>query len=86
MQILDAATHLIRPSELYTTASVFIMLLPSNFLGGTAEVTEQRRDKHSKLFHLFDHLEPHDHLCLIYESREEWLETVMPFIISGLKQ
>jgi PAS domain S-box-containing protein len=29
-------------------------------------------------------LKPHDHLCLICDSREEWLAVVAPFISSGL--
>ncbi|MFO7953147.1 MAG: PAS domain S-box protein [Bacillota bacterium] len=49
-------------------------------------MTEQKRDKYSKLPDLMDDLKPHDHLCLIYESREEWLETVVPFILSGLER
>jgi len=28
----------------------------------------------------------HDHLCLIYETREEWAETIVAFIIIGLKR
>jgi len=31
-------------------------------------------------------LKPHDHLCLIYETREEWREAVVPFIAIGLKR
>jgi PAS domain S-box-containing protein len=31
-------------------------------------------------------LKPHDHLCLIYESREEWQSVVIPFISIGLKR
>ena len=31
-------------------------------------------------------LKPHDHLCLIYESKEEWRASVVPFISSGLKR
>jgi hypothetical protein len=30
-------------------------------------------------------LKPHDHLCLIYESPEEWRTAVAPFIAIGLK-
>jgi PAS domain S-box-containing protein len=45
---------------------------------------------HSELGYLklpksINDLKPHDHLCLIYESREEWLETVVPFISTGLE-
>jgi len=29
-------------------------------------------------------LEPHDHLCLIYESYEEWKKAIVPFMIAGL--
>jgi PAS domain S-box-containing protein len=42
--------------------------------------------EYSNLPDLIDNLKPHDHLCLIYESREEWLATVVPFISSGLKR
>ncbi|MEW6141738.1 MAG: PAS domain S-box protein [Chloroflexota bacterium] len=31
-------------------------------------------------------LKPHDHLCLIYETWEEWREAVVPFIAIGLKR
>src|SRR4030066_421619 len=31
-------------------------------------------------------LKPHDHLCLIYESQEEWRAAVVAFISIGLKQ
>ncbi len=31
-------------------------------------------------------LKPHDHLCLIYESAEEWAETIVPFIVAGLER
>lgn len=31
-------------------------------------------------------LKPHDHLCLIYETREEWRRAVVPFITIGLKR
>ncbi|MFA4916925.1 MAG: MEDS domain-containing protein [Syntrophales bacterium] len=31
-------------------------------------------------------LKPHDHLCLIYESKEEWRNAVIPFLVIGLKQ
>ncbi|HBE44304.1 MAG TPA: hypothetical protein DDW17_02325, partial [Deltaproteobacteria bacterium] len=30
-------------------------------------------------------LKPHDYLCLIYESHNEWKKTVIPFITIGLK-
>lgn len=49
-------------------------------------MTDHNRHKYSMLPDLIDDLEPHDHLCLIYESREKWLETVVPFILSGLKR
>lgn len=39
-----------------------------------------------KLPDLIKELKPHDHLCLIYESRDEWLETIVPFILSGLER
>jgi PAS domain S-box-containing protein len=31
-------------------------------------------------------LKPHDHVCLIYESREEWRAVMAPFISGGLKR
>ncbi|GEM_PF-1983929 len=31
-------------------------------------------------------LKPHDHLCLIYESENEWSEAIVPFIQTGLDQ
>ncbi|MBN2240174.1 MAG: MEDS domain-containing protein, partial [Dehalococcoidales bacterium] len=31
-------------------------------------------------------LKPHDHLCLIYESKEEWRDAVVPFLVTGLRQ
>ncbi len=49
-------------------------------------MTDNNGHKYSKLPDLIDDLKPHDHLCLIYESREEWLATVVPFISSGLKK
>ena len=30
-------------------------------------------------------LKPHDHICLIYKSHNEWKKTVIPFIAMGLK-
>jgi len=49
-------------------------------------MTENKRDNHSRLTGLIDNLNLHDHLCLIYESQEEWLETVVPFTLSGLER
>lgn len=46
---------------------------------------DHNRHKYSKLPDLIGDLKAHDHLCLIYESREEWLEAVVPFILSGLE-
>ncbi|MBM3119413.1 MAG: PAS domain S-box protein [Chloroflexi bacterium] len=34
---------------------------------------------------MLETLKPHDHSCLIYESREEWRAAVVPFIAIGLK-
>jgi PAS domain S-box-containing protein len=31
-----------------------------------------------------EELQPHDHLCLIYETHDEWRDTVIPFITLGL--
>jgi len=31
-------------------------------------------------------LKPHDHLCLVYETRDEWRETVIPFMALGLSR
>ena len=35
---------------------------------------------------LLESLHPHDHLCLIYESKEEWRVVAIPFIAIGLKR
>jgi PAS domain-containing protein len=37
------------------------------------------------LTRMLETLKPHDHLCLIYESQEEWRAAVVPFISIGLK-
>ena len=34
---------------------------------------------------MLETLKPHDHLCLLYESRQEWRAAVVPFISIGLK-
>ena len=31
-----------------------------------------------------EELQPHDHLCLIYETHEEWRDAIIPFITLGL--
>ena len=31
-------------------------------------------------------LQPHDHLCLIYETHEEWRDAIIPFIMLGLSK
>ncbi|MFC1945910.1 PAS domain S-box protein [Chloroflexota bacterium] len=33
-----------------------------------------------------DTLQPHDHLCLIYESKEEWRDVIIPFLTIGLNR
>lgn len=33
---------------------------------------------------MLEAMQPHDHLCLIYESQEEWQAAVVPFIALGL--
>jgi chemotaxis family two-component system sensor kinase Cph1 len=38
------------------------------------------------LTRLLETLKPHDHLCLIYESQEEWRAAAVPFISIGLKR
>jgi PAS domain S-box-containing protein len=35
---------------------------------------------------MLETLKPHDHLCLIYESKEEWQAVIVPFISIGLKR
>lgn len=40
----------------------------------------------SKLIKAIEQLDVHDHLCLIYESREEQLAAVIPFIRMGLER
>ncbi len=49
-------------------------------------MTDKDGHEYLSLPDLIDDLKPHDHLCLIYESREEWQATVVPFISSGLKR
>ena len=49
-------------------------------------MAEQKRNKRFNLPVSIDDLKTHDHPCLIYESREERLETVVPFTLSGLKR
>jgi len=41
-------------------------------------MTDQKGHEYSNLPDLIDDLKPHDQLCLIYESQEEWLATVVP--------
>ena len=38
------------------------------------------------LTRMLETLKPHDHLCLIYESQEEWRAAAVPFISIGLKR
>jgi PAS domain S-box-containing protein len=38
------------------------------------------------LTRMLEMLQPHDHLCLIYESQEEWRAAAVPFISIGLKR
>jgi len=40
----------------------------------------------TKLADMLETLKPHDHLCLIYESEEEWRGAAIPFLASGLKR
>ncbi len=40
----------------------------------------------SELRSYLSQLQPRDHACLIYESFQEWLDTVSAYIISGLSQ
>jgi PAS domain S-box-containing protein len=40
----------------------------------------------SPLVRELEKLKPHDHLCLIYESPEEWEEVIIPFIRIGLER
>ena len=40
----------------------------------------------SSLETLMHSLKPHDHLCLIYESEEEWAQAVVLFILQGIKR
>ncbi len=49
-------------------------------------MTDHSKHENSKLPDLIEDLTPHDHLCLIYENRDEWQGTVAPFILSGLKR
>ncbi len=47
---------------------------------------ETRSIGDGRLVTVLESLRPHDHLCLIYESREEWRAAAIPFIAIGLKQ
>lgn len=40
----------------------------------------------AELARMLETLQPHDHLCLIYESKEEWRAAAVPFIAIGLKR
>jgi chemotaxis family two-component system sensor kinase Cph1 len=44
------------------------------------------RPEDASLTRMLETLKPHDHLCLIYESHEEWRAAVVPFISVGLKR
>ncbi|MFC2049676.1 PAS domain S-box protein [Chloroflexota bacterium] len=39
----------------------------------------------ASLTRMLETLKPHDHLCLIYESQEEWRAAAVPFLSIGLK-
>lgn len=38
------------------------------------------------IYQQFQALKPGDHLCLLYETRDEWLQGIIPFILFGLEQ
>mgnify|MGYP006285737393 CR=1 FL=1 len=42
--------------------------------------------QNNDLIEAINNLQPHDHLCLIYESKDEQFEAVIPYIHEGLKQ
>ena len=44
------------------------------------------RPEEAELLPMLEALKPHDHLCLIYESKAEWRAAVVPFISAGLKR
>jgi len=48
--------------------------------------TNASEEKIRKLTQALKLLKPHDHLCLIYETHEEWRDAVIPFIEIGLKK
>jgi PAS domain S-box-containing protein len=48
--------------------------------------TNANEQKIRKLTQALKSLKPHDHLCLIYESHEEWRDAVISFIKIGLKK
>ncbi len=52
----------------------------------TCKMDDYNRNKNSKIADFIEDLKPNDHLCFIHESREEWKETVVTFIRSGLKR
>ncbi|MFO8144017.1 MAG: MEDS domain-containing protein, partial [Dehalococcoidales bacterium] len=45
----------------------------------------KRQENKSQLIREIEKLKPHDHLCLIYESEEEWKEAAIPYISIGLE-
>ena len=55
-------------------------------------ITQKRRrhtdnseflSKQSDLKKALQRLKPHDHLCLIYETQDEWLNAITPFMAMG---
>lgn len=40
--------------------------------------------KNSESFGFIRDVQPHDHMCLIYENADEWQATAIPYVITGL--
>ncbi len=40
----------------------------------------------SNIKQALDKLQPHDHLCIIYETHDEWRDTLVPYLALGLEQ
>jgi len=51
-----------------------------------ANLHEHPSEIYRSLREAIQSLEPHEHLCLIYESHEEWVNTVIPFIVTGIRK
>jgi chemotaxis family two-component system sensor kinase Cph1 len=66
--------------NLLTRRGFAFFLISKSVFGNNIDNTQ------SKLIRSIEQLKVHDHLCLIYESREEQLAAVIPFIRIGLER